>query len=330
MIGLNRHPICSLSFSSDRGANALQSLACMSYSIFSKIMFLPNSQLFLPLFPLNFRVSFIHAGDPQYEEALRLDPAFVPVKPIQPSPTQRSSDRGRRGHRQAHDRSRDRSPRRDDYRRRQDRPRGRSISRDRSSSPSPPQIRGFELPSPPRSSRSESRQVKPSPSSGGPALPDEKPASSRSWETTPIYLNPSGVPRSSTFSKYPYSSILLTVDPKLSWDSALMRSGLDRLKKAENSFKSRSHALEEASPDDKLDVSSSITWISSIALKVSGHFCDVYEGTHVVRGKVALKRPRLGGLAYNEISRVGLSTRFGPGLKADELLSSSRDLKEKP
>lgn len=40
--------------------------------------------------------------------------------------------------------------------------------------------------------------------------------------------------------------------------------------------------------------------ISPMPVKVNGHFCDVFEGTHSTAGKVALKRPRIGTAGYNE------------------------------
>ncbi|KAG8894746.1 hypothetical protein FRC00_008512, partial [Tulasnella sp. 408] len=65
---------------------------------------------------------------------------------------------------------------------------------------------------------------------------------------------------------------------------------------------------KEPNPGESLvipsDIGSSITWISPVALKVNGHFCDLYEGSHLVQGKVALKRPRIGATGYDEeISR---------------------------
>ncbi|KAG8959508.1 hypothetical protein FRC05_007721 [Tulasnella sp. 425] len=48
------------------------------------------------------------------------------------------------------------------------------------------------------------------------------------------------------------------------------------------------------------DVSTQITWISPTPVKVNGHFCDVFAGTHSRVGKVALKKPRIGAAGNNE------------------------------
>lgn len=48
------------------------------------------------------------------------------------------------------------------------------------------------------------------------------------------------------------------------------------------------------------DVGDLITWICPRAVKVNGHFCDVFEGTHSRVGKVALKRPRIGAAEDSE------------------------------
>lgn len=43
-----------------------------------------------------------------------------------------------------------------------------------------------------------------------------------------------------------------------------------------------------------------VYWISPTPVKVNGHFCDVFEGMHLIVGRVALKRPRTGAAGYNE------------------------------
>ncbi|KAG8911009.1 hypothetical protein FRC01_005984, partial [Tulasnella sp. 417] len=48
------------------------------------------------------------------------------------------------------------------------------------------------------------------------------------------------------------------------------------------------------------DIGSSVTYVSSVAVRVNGRFCDVFEGTHITAGKVALKRPRIGATGYDE------------------------------
>ncbi|KAG8995836.1 hypothetical protein FRB90_000080 [Tulasnella sp. 427] len=47
------------------------------------------------------------------------------------------------------------------------------------------------------------------------------------------------------------------------------------------------------------DIGSLITSMSSVAVKINGRFCDVFEGLHVTAGKVALKRPRIGSTGYD-------------------------------
>ncbi|KAG8978982.1 hypothetical protein FRC05_009192 [Tulasnella sp. 425] len=42
------------------------------------------------------------------------------------------------------------------------------------------------------------------------------------------------------------------------------------------------------------DIGTQVTQISPMPVKVNGHFCDVFTGTHSIVGKVALKRPRIG------------------------------------
>ncbi|KAG8913799.1 Transcriptional regulatory protein sin3, partial [Tulasnella sp. 408] len=49
------------------------------------------------------------------------------------------------------------------------------------------------------------------------------------------------------------------------------------------------------------DIGFAITWISPTPVKVTGHFCDVFEGTHLKEGKIALKRPRIGLTGYDDV-----------------------------
>ncbi|KAG8963362.1 hypothetical protein FRC05_004750 [Tulasnella sp. 425] len=58
------------------------------------------------------------------------------------------------------------------------------------------------------------------------------------------------------------------------------------------------HSNTSSSPVD--DVGSFITSISEDAVSINGHFCDVFEGMHSTAGKVALKRPRIGGTGDEE------------------------------
>ncbi|KIO31706.1 hypothetical protein M407DRAFT_4836 [Tulasnella calospora MUT 4182] len=54
------------------------------------------------------------------------------------------------------------------------------------------------------------------------------------------------------------------------------------------------------------DIGSLIVSISPDAVRVNGHFCDVFEGSHINAGKVALKRPRIGATGYDDVViRVG-------------------------
>ncbi|KAG9044850.1 hypothetical protein FS837_007407 [Tulasnella sp. UAMH 9824] len=48
------------------------------------------------------------------------------------------------------------------------------------------------------------------------------------------------------------------------------------------------------------DIGPAITWISSIPVKINGHFCDLFEGNHLEAGKVALKRPRIDATGYTD------------------------------
>lgn len=66
--------------------------------------------------------------------------------------------------------------------------------------------------------------------------------------------------------------------------------------------------MKEASPAPRstsvADVGDQITWISPIPVKTNGHFCDVYEGKHTIKGRLALKTPRIGATSDNEDVRV--------------------------
>lgn len=57
------------------------------------------------------------------------------------------------------------------------------------------------------------------------------------------------------------------------------------------------------------DIGSFITSISKDPVRLNGHFCDVFEGMHSTAGRVALKRPRIGGMIGDEEAtvRVGCS-----------------------
>lgn len=58
------------------------------------------------------------------------------------------------------------------------------------------------------------------------------------------------------------------------------------------------------------DIGPAITWISALPVKINGHFCDLFEGTHLKAGKVALKRPRVGASGYDDVVvRVRVSDR---------------------
>ncbi|KAG9042266.1 hypothetical protein FS837_011086 [Tulasnella sp. UAMH 9824] len=48
------------------------------------------------------------------------------------------------------------------------------------------------------------------------------------------------------------------------------------------------------------DIGSFIVYISEDPVRINGHFCDVFEGLHSKAGKVALKRPRIGGTGDEE------------------------------
>ncbi|KAG8914571.1 Transcriptional regulatory protein sin3 [Tulasnella sp. 417] len=58
------------------------------------------------------------------------------------------------------------------------------------------------------------------------------------------------------------------------------------------------------------DIGPNIGPISPLPVKVNGHFCDLFEGTHTGIGRVALKRPRVDATGYNDaILRVRLLRR---------------------
>ncbi|KAG8939826.1 hypothetical protein FRC04_005957 [Tulasnella sp. 424] len=60
---------------------------------------------------------------------------------------------------------------------------------------------------------------------------------------------------------------------------------------------SMTRALQLIQADPALcDIGSFITSISKDAVRVNGHFCDVFEGMHLTAGRVALKRLRIGGI----------------------------------
>ncbi|KAG8920395.1 hypothetical protein FRC01_000789 [Tulasnella sp. 417] len=65
------------------------------------------------------------------------------------------------------------------------------------------------------------------------------------------------------------------------------------------SLKASLSATDSTTPPD--DIGLAITWISPTPVQVNGHFCDVFEGTHVKAGKVALKRPRIGLAGYDDV-----------------------------
>lgn len=69
-------------------------------------------------------------------------------------------------------------------------------------------------------------------------------------------------------------------------------------------------ALQDiTSPSVVNDIGSFITSISKDPVRLNGHFCDVFEGMHSTAGRVALKRPRIGGMIGDEEAtvRVGCS-----------------------
>ncbi|KAG8910858.1 hypothetical protein FRC01_006086, partial [Tulasnella sp. 417] len=47
------------------------------------------------------------------------------------------------------------------------------------------------------------------------------------------------------------------------------------------------------------DIGSLIVSVSQDPIKINGHFCDLFEGVHTTAGRVALKRPRIGGTGYD-------------------------------
>lgn len=62
-----------------------------------------------------------------------------------------------------------------------------------------------------------------------------------------------------------------------------------------------SRDAESGSPSPLIDdIGSSVKSVSPVAVRINGRFCDVFEGIHVTEGKVALKRPRIGGTGYDE------------------------------
>ncbi|KAG8953677.1 hypothetical protein FRC04_001881 [Tulasnella sp. 424] len=66
------------------------------------------------------------------------------------------------------------------------------------------------------------------------------------------------------------------------------------------SAQSSKDASSAASLASVADVGPWIVWISPTPVKVNGHFCDVFQAIHSRVGKVALKRPRIGAVGYNE------------------------------
>ncbi|KAG8938620.1 hypothetical protein FRC04_008142 [Tulasnella sp. 424] len=84
-----------------------------------------------------------------------------------------------------------------------------------------------------------------------------------------------------------------------------------------------------ASPAPIVDVETLITWISPMPVKVNGHFCDVFEGTHSTVGRVALKRPRIGTAGFNDnIIRNGTLVEYielHPNVKRINLLCEAAD-----
>ncbi|KAG8912373.1 Transcriptional regulatory protein sin3, partial [Tulasnella sp. 417] len=48
------------------------------------------------------------------------------------------------------------------------------------------------------------------------------------------------------------------------------------------------------------DVGLGISRISPLPIKITGHFCDLFEGVHTEAGRVALKRPRIDATGYND------------------------------
>ncbi|KAG8917815.1 hypothetical protein FRC01_002196, partial [Tulasnella sp. 417] len=50
------------------------------------------------------------------------------------------------------------------------------------------------------------------------------------------------------------------------------------------------------------DIGSFILSVSQDPVKINGHFCDLFEGVHTIAGRVALKRPRIGGTGYDAIA----------------------------
>lgn len=230
----------------------------------------------------NLGFSFIHAGDPEYEEALRRDPGFSPTRSGRPSsdrPMHRSPDRGWGSRRPPRDRSRsrsrERSPRRDDHRDRRDdrrddhrdirdRPRARSISRDRTPSPPPParsrippssskplspsrqspRSRGYDNQGGPSSSsvRDRPRLVSPTASlSSHEATSRDKeptaPLSRKVPTSTSTSATSAAIPMSPRSSNRSSSSNPSVNGTKTDLDSTFKRSGLGQ-KKADNPFKS--------------------------------------------------------------------------------------------
>lgn len=49
------------------------------------------------------------------------------------------------------------------------------------------------------------------------------------------------------------------------------------------------------------DLSEFISLDGEVPKNISGHFCDLFVGTHMTKGKVALKRPRIAQSAYTRL-----------------------------
>ncbi|KAG8968223.1 hypothetical protein FRC05_001604 [Tulasnella sp. 425] len=66
-------------------------------------------------------------------------------------------------------------------------------------------------------------------------------------------------------------------------------------------------AIQDITSSSLVDVGSFIISISNDAVRLNGHFCDVFEGIHSTAGRVALKRPRIAGTGEEDATmRVGV------------------------
>ncbi|KAG9044853.1 hypothetical protein FS837_007410 [Tulasnella sp. UAMH 9824] len=89
----------------------------------------------------------------------------------------------------------------------------------------------------------------------------------------------------------------MDIDQQISVSPALPTNSVSKL--LSQTLEPSLFVTDSMSPLD--DIEFAITSLSLILVKVNGHFCDVFEGTHVNAGKVALKRPRIDLTGYDDV-----------------------------